>query len=288
MYFLYAAAVFSLLCGALGLLYLALRTCLAIIARLFHFQLSMPSSIGKCRDPPVFTGKPSSLYEWAFAMQEALHSARPADEVRYAVSFLEGDARRWFISLCEDGCRPSSWPELKKKLSECFSPEHEDAMKRLSLLRTRQTGSLEDYITEFGRQSLLSRSMDELTKTIVFTEGLDNNLRQAVRREYPKSLQAAIRAARTASDVMDPLLPQVVSSPVSSLPHGACTSSEHSGGEVGVARAENSLPRLSSREKERLLRERRCFACKRQGHIARDCRAFTSSARHPNGSRQFV
>ena len=38
------------------------------------------------------------------------------DEVGVAASYLEGDARRWFIALCNDRGRPSTWQALRRNL----------------------------------------------------------------------------------------------------------------------------------------------------------------------------
>ena len=38
------------------------------------------------------------VLEWQFAIEEALALVPPADQVRFAVPYLSGDARRWFMT----------------------------------------------------------------------------------------------------------------------------------------------------------------------------------------------
>ena len=47
----------------------------------------------KGKDPPVFFGRPLEFSEWQFAIEEALAVVPPADQVRFAVSYLCGDAQ---------------------------------------------------------------------------------------------------------------------------------------------------------------------------------------------------
>ena len=87
-------------------------------------------------------------------MDEALAVARvpPTKEVSYAVSFLSGDARRWFMTQCSGENRPKDWPILRDRLKEAFSPDLEKTDQISNLLKIRQTGSLdEDYIEDFRR-----------------------------------------------------------------------------------------------------------------------------------------
>ena len=96
--------------------------------RLFTVGANTQGSRGrwnwKGKEPIVFSGRPADFAEWRFSMDEALAVARvpPTEEVSYAVSFLSGDAQRWFMTQCSGENRPKDWPILRDRLKEAFSP----------------------------------------------------------------------------------------------------------------------------------------------------------------------
>ena len=155
----------------------------------------------RCKEPTGFGGRSEDFSEWLYSVQEALRTLQPDDPVGYAASFLEGNARRWLISSWgpDGSLRPSSWPEFKTQLSNAFAERDAEEWYRMRLIRTRQSGNLEDYIARFTGSCLLVPTLDELTKVTLFIEGLsDSELRREVRREHPKSMAEVTRAARTA------------------------------------------------------------------------------------------
>ena len=162
----------------------------------------------KGKDPPVFSGRPLEFSEWQFAIEEALAVVPPADQVWFAVSYRGGDARRWFMTAYPDGERPNDWTPLWNGLRAAFSPDGERAFHRTKLLRIRQVGSLENYIVEFRSICISSSEVDELTKAILFTEGLKVELRRAVKQAQAETLQTAVRAARAAMECEPELIEQ--------------------------------------------------------------------------------
>ena len=102
----------------------------------------------------------------------------PSEEVRFVVSYLAGDALRWFITKYPGDERPKGWSALKSDLKAAFSPEFEKAWYRTQLLKIRQTGTLDAYIAEFRSLCMLAPEVDELTKAILFTEGLKQRIQK--------------------------------------------------------------------------------------------------------------
>ena len=92
--------------------------------------------------------------------------------------------------------RPNDWSFLRKELQAAFSPEFEKASQRSRLLKIRQVGALEDYITEFRSLCISSPGVDDLTQAILFTEGLNLSVSCVVKQACAETLQAAMRAAR--------------------------------------------------------------------------------------------
>ena len=59
---------------------------------------------------------------------------------------------------------------------------------------------MKEYIMEFTSCCLMVPKLDELTKVTLFIEGpFDTEIQKEVRRDHPKSLTEATRAARTAN-----------------------------------------------------------------------------------------
>ena len=131
-------------------------------------------------------------------MEESIKALKPDDVVAFVGSYLDGNAKKWFMNLCTDGKRPAKWNLFKEQLISAFKSEHDDERNRLLLVQLRQSGDLETYITDFLTRCLLAKDVDELTKSALFVTGLsDSQVKRDVRRAHPKTLQDAIRAART-------------------------------------------------------------------------------------------
>ena len=63
----------------------------------------------------------------------------------------------------------------------------------------KQDGPLEEYILKIMGACLSARGVDDLARTLLFTEGLlSTEIRKEVRREHPQTIGDAIHAARTA------------------------------------------------------------------------------------------
>ena len=145
--------------------------------------------------------------------------------------------------------------------------EFEEQRNRTRLLRAQQTGNLDDYVHAFRSLCLRSPAVDELTRTLLFVEGLRPSLKRAVLREHPNDLQSAIRAARTAADFTREV--------------DDCDDGETI---KNVNIAGNEPPRFALMQgrsnflpphlKLRLQREGRCFRCHAVGHLARVCPRF--------------
>ena len=159
---------------------------------------------------------------------------------------------------------------MKLQLKVAFEEKHEEERTRLLVVRARQTGSLEDHIAVYTSLGLSNSGLDELTKALLFTEGLAGPLvPKEVRQHHPETLAEAVRYARTECDFPSGLRgksPRVLNAP-----------EDYELREVhGSMQREGTQPalcwfHLPSAEGMRLVRENRCFHCKEIGHIARIC-----------------
>ena len=230
------------------------------------------SPFRQVKEPASFDGSPSKFKEWLFSLEQAMSVLSLKDAVTFASSYLEGNAKRWYISICENGKKPANWVEFRRLLESNFLPAHEKEQSRVALFRLRQTGSLRDYVSQFSTYSLAAADCDELTKTLLFMEGLSKDLARQVRPKFPQTLQEAVRLAHIAEDcetgTISPTVPEI--SAVRAV----------AGESVGSSRQRAWPKKLTPEERQRLQQQSRCFRCRQRGHIAKDCRQY------PNAGRQ--
>ena len=214
------------------------------------------------------------LSEWQFAIEEALAVVSPADQVRFAVLYLSGDTRRWFLTAYPDGERPNDWTSLRNGLRAAFSPDGERAFHRTRLLRIRQVGPQENYIAEVRSLCISSSEVDEWTKAILFTEGLKVELRRAVKQAQAETLQiqTALRAVRAAAECEPELMEQ------DDLSSSSLYASERDVGKNKFSRRPTSIASVRGRQNTT-----RCFNCRRLSDIARLCWGNKSCNRNMNG-----
>lgn len=231
------------------------------------------ASGGKAREPPVFSGVASEFREWVFAIELAMCSFGIPDgkrRVDFAAGFLAGNARLWMIAAQDAGMIFSDWPSLKTALAGIYGPLHEQEQTRLKLLNLSQGDrSIQDYIGDFTRLSLLIPDLDEHTRAMIFINGLHSRIRTLALREHPTTLSAAFRAVQLV-DLPSKYQPWRPNAVQSAPEHDRLTSD-----------GSRRLKRLTPDDRERLLREGKCFKCRQAGHRASDC-----SRRHPNDDRQ--
>lgn len=223
------------------------------------------------KEPQVFAGEASAFKEWAFSLELALKAEaldKPEKEVDFAASFLTGNARLWLIAVLESGETFDSWQALKTALAKVYGPKFDQEQARVGLFTLKQRGSIQAYIADFTRLSLQVPELDELSRAVMFTNGLHSDFRQEVLKEHPTCLSGAVQAA---------LLVDQSRLPDASAPPGKREMRRN----VPVERR-RWPSKLTPEEREQLARERRCFACRKPGHMAREC----SEQMHPNALRQ--
>ena len=223
------------------------------------------------KEPSVFDGNQATFKEWTFAMELALRSlafADPTEDVDYAIGYLSGNARLWVISALDGGTTYESWDALKKALTSAYGPVHDQERCRLNLFALRQASTLSAYVTDFTRLSLQVPDLDELSRTLLFVKGLRYNLKRQVMLIHPQNLEHAIRSAQTAEQLTNMVQDSDAKKPSSS-----------SWSPQPLQSSEAKLSKLTEQEREELRRTGGCFACRKPGHLARECKAYPNEGR---------
>ena len=149
-----------------------------------------------------------------------------------------------------------------------YSPKFDQEQARVSLFTLKQCGSLQEYIAEFTRLSLQVPELDEHSRAVLFTNRLHSVFKQEVLREHPTCLSGAVQAALLVAQA--------------SFSETSIT--------TGRRKMRSNIPvdgrrwpsKLTHEKREKLSGKRRYFACRKLGHMAREC----TEQRYPNALRQ--
>ena len=261
---LLALAQLALLCGCLCLCWFVFRS----PPRSQHVPRENSSTEGvphpPPKEPPTFDGEPGQFKEWLFAIDLALRSLAIEDEavkVDYVAGFLVGNARLWIIFAVDSGKQFRTWSELKDALRTAFGPRHEEERARLHLFALRQGGSsVDSYIANFGRLSLQVLELDELSRALLFVQGLHPRLLGDVLSQHPTTLEEAVRATQVTHQFRS-----VGVTPNSHQPR------------FDDLRQRPTFSRSSQAQQRGEREPVVCYRCRKPGHLARTC-----NEGHPN------
>ena len=228
----------------------------------------------RVRAPFVFNGDADMLREWVFVVEMAMKMQAlrtPSQMVDFAAMLLSGNACLWLLKAKDTGETFPDWPTFRAALTDVFGPLHEQEQARLRLISVTQESSLDEYINLFSRLSLLLPEVDDHTRALLFVRGLKTDIRSRTLAHHPHNLSEAIRAAR-----MSDLTPSMEERREPAFQPGR----RYSDADTLYGKRGARPRRLSEEDRARLAREKRCFACRKQGHMARDC------TQSPNAGRQ--
>ena len=128
-------------------------------------------------------------------------------------------------------------------------------------------------MAEFCRWSLQLPEMNEATRTMLFVCGLLDRTQREVLRDHPWSLFEAISGARAAlcysAQIQMKTSDVQVSTALNNVHAKLSMKQLHS--PPTMIRALAYLKKLTQEERTRLLREGKCSACRKAGHLARSC-----------------
>lgn len=240
---------------------------------------SRPSEL-KLGQPKPFSGDRATTTTFILAcrnyfnLNDDLYS-NDKRKVGFALSFMnDGIAAPWaaaFIKEAMGNSPPSygTWDEFVKKLEEAFSPisSSADAVTKLKTLR-QGAGTADEYVSKFRNIVGLTDLTDMAFLVDKFLEGLNTGLVQKVLSSTDKMktmddyyavasrLDAQYQYANTFSS-------------------RRTTNNRRNIRQVTTPAEANSsiqaLQKLSNAERDILRKEGKCFRCRKQGHMSREC-----------------
>ncbi len=264
------------------------------------------TSAAKAAKPSTFTGHIRANAElWLFEMQSYLDISRvPFEErVQLVGSYLKESAGLWYKYVYEESIAiesPLTWEEFRSKFLARFRPIESGKTARVALASLRQTHSVQQYCSLFQQYVTLTPDMAETDKVFAFQNGLKPNIAREVDIRDPRNLTQAMNFAILA-DARNSLLfrnsyasnnsnKMVVSRPIpmevdnvnfeqpeddysDELPAVNATYVQRSS--EGHSTQSKRVD-ISAADRERCMKERRCFNCKKVGHSSRQCRGAYS------------
>ena len=224
----------------------------------------------KLNNPPAFNGK-TSIHDWIFQVENFLNGhTGVTDEqaVIYASALLEGEAATWWRAqtLDKEGFKTLSgtWATFKKEILSYFTPTNSVKQARDQLAALRQRTSVRAYATEFKRLLLEIGNVSEDEKLDRFVRGLKFSIRKEVELREPTSLSQAISISER-YDSISFALSRNWPNNATENPRGG--SFAHTPMEINRVK----IPKLTDAIRAELIKEGKCFFCRKPGHMLRDC-----------------
>jgi Retrotransposon gag protein/Zinc knuckle len=245
---------------------------------------SVPQSSGLKVKPP----KPGSYSggrdaaNWLFTVErffDAVQLTTDVERLTYVGTILTGAAQSWWRYLYQRASEghadeiPQSWQQFRTALLGRFSRTSEEEFARARMKGFKQKKSVRAYNMVFNELALQAASMDELTKVGLYLDGLKEVVRRWVRRLRPQTLVTAMQLAEEfeTGEIQDaatrgrkfereqptPMDVDALTAALQQLQGKQATTAQQQQGDK-----QNERPRFV----------RKCYACGKPGHIARECK----------------
>jgi hypothetical protein len=212
--------------------------------------------------PTPYNGMPNKLLLWI--AQEETHMplsriTHPEHCLLVATQFLNSDVMTWYQCTSDI----VNWEQLKQAMTVYYKPHNEQVNARDGLKNLRQKRSVAEYANDFNKLVLKLPDMTEDEKIYSFISGLQTEVKLQVELHRPNDLQAAKEIA----DRADTIIFQA-----NRFSRGRCGPSlETASGNWpnhGDEAMKIGAARLTDSEREKYMKEGKCFRCGQKGHRA--------------------
>lgn len=226
-----------------------------------------------------------NVYTFIFACEAVFDNQNITDEwtrVRYAVSYMDGAPIMWargFIQKLPAAMRAAyTWAQFKVDLTGIYGDPDRRLRAAGDLRRLQQRKSAAEYASEFSSLAQLT-SWDDQALTDQFYNGLKQEVRVEIARgAFPASLTDLIHEAiRIDGRLFEGRRrnPQAGGSRPTYQPRPQIHRRDPNAMDVD---ATTRLGRLTPELRAQLLREGKCFRCRKTGHMSRECKGPASVA----------
>lgn len=267
-----------------------------------HAAVSIPRPLPlKLGKPPRFGGKTSEAHSWIRTMRTFLHlHQNPLDSdtcVIWASTFLEASAAQWYQALVAQAQEDPSagftcWQEFEQAFKNQFEERFPADRARDRLANIKQRTSVAAYVSEFTSLLVHLPFREEGDNIHSFVRGLKPHLAEKVAMAIPSTLQEAINLALKADGAAMHVARMLRTTPPSNVRYEGPTPMDLGNITMEEEVSENAdlatttihryppatpvtstapLKPLTPEERQRLIRENKCFRCRQPGHIAREC-----------------
>jgi hypothetical protein len=168
------------------------------------------------------------------------------------------------------------WRVFERDFRSAFTDSQKQLTAHQKFLKVKMVGnSLDEYIAEFEHlRSEAGWTSNDIGTITQFRRGLNTGLLKAIVqhvRPRPRTLREWFEAAREQHDIWNELKAAIEDARSTGPP---APPRRHTTYEKPSNTMDTSAGRanaLAADEKEKLSKEGRCFRCKKQGHISRNC-----------------
>jgi hypothetical protein len=231
--------------------------------------------------PDTFDGKHVDTFIYALEKLFEFHHVQDEKKVDYAVTYFRGSALRWFKYVEHQYAGQEGfklWNNFTQVLRKHFEAANTETVVRNKLNAVRQMASVSIYNDLFNSLIIELLDIDEKTKIDMYCRGLKTAIQLHVSLKGPKTLEEAQTTAMNVDNIMNESYgyrsngKRQGNGSTYNKPSSASTSvpMELGNTEESVAYI-GTNSRLSPEEMKKLRLEKRCFKCKKTGHIARKC-----------------
>ena len=256
----------------------------------------------RLESPDTFSAKKhENVDRWLFQVEQYLRVSNQASDpirVAYASALLRGDAQKWWenkvtaaatVGLDESQC---TWVEFKTMISQQFQVVNKELKARDALASLVQKGSVSDYVSKFTTLAFDVPDLSLAEKHDRFFRGLKYKVRMEIMlKGIPDNYDELVKLAER----IDTILFEMNSGNRNNgngkgwkqkNNYSAANVDSNANGptpmDIGSV---DHPPKLTKEEKERCIREGRCFACRQKDHLASNCPKYPKKD-IPNGKGQ--
>src|SRR5215213_2249375 len=232
---------------------------------------------------PIYKGEPKeNIVAWLLQVQTVFKAqgiTSDAARIHYAATGLEAAALHWYLNKVvaagENVAPFEEWTAFVNDIRQAFQPPNYQHHLRQQLKRLKQTGSVQEYGSQFRNIIGQIENMNEIDKVTYFIEGLKPATRMEVAYQSPNTFDEAWALAIRYDTAMfgnnRPFKPQ-------QSQHQRFTPRPQKGNggpvpmELDYAGTSSTHNYNSSNNHNRKPLKGNCFKCGQSGHYARTCR----------------